>query len=354
MDSVIPTDVVVRTALFAGLALLTLATAILMQVLAMGLRARLDKRRQRRFVNTWRPIMAGATIGEIPEQLPAIHWKDRLRFLLLWNRIQQNVRGPATKLLNQLLVRTGMDGAARLYLDAGSPSARMIGITTLRYLAPPDAHERLVLLAQEAPAPVALAAARTLVMIDAQKNLPELIPIMLRRRDWTESRCLDICRTAGTESATANLLPVFRKADDKDRTRLLPLLECVHVRDRAAAMRDFLDVHPDDGNTATALDLLAVARRPEDIDRMRALLDHQQAHVRTIAAWFVGVLGHGEEDLHRLEILLGDHDWHVRQSAAAAIVVLHDVPRSRIEDLAHTLTDRYGQQALQRALETST
>lgn len=329
-----------------------LTVAILTQVLLIGLRAQASERRQTRFLATWKPIMSAAIVGEVSDSLPPVHWKDQLRFLLLWNRFQQSVRGPARETLNGLLRATGMHRVTRFYLEAGSPRARMVAITTTRYLAPPGSIRRLLLMAREAPGPVSVAAARTLAMIDPAKNLPKLIPVLLQRRDWSTPRCLDICRSAGTDNATASLLPVFQEGDRDTRERLLPLLECVNVNDRSRALRSFLEEHPNDTMTAPALDLLAVAQHPQDTQCMRDRIDHPRAQVRAIAASALGQLGSGREDMERLVTLLSDADWHVRQAAASALVGLHEAPMETIRELARTLPDPYGRNALQCALES--
>ena len=341
----------VRAAVLTGLVLFSLTLAIMGQVLLLGIRSRARERRQARFQATWRPIMAEATLGHLRQDLPDVHWQDHLRFLLLWNRFQQSVRGPARTALNQLLYATGMHLRTRLYLEAGSPQARMVAITTTRYLAPPGTNRRLLLMARRAPGPVAVAAARTLAMIDPDRNMPQLLRILLQRTDWSTPHCLDIINTAGQDSATATLLPAFRHGTFAARERLLPLLECTHIRERARGLRDFLDEHPDDSLTAPALDLLAVARNPRDTARMRESLEHPQPRVRAIAAQALGHTGSGEEDLARLQRLLSDANWHVRQAAANGIVALHHVPPEDIEHLSRHLPDPYGREALQRALE---
>ncbi|SEO44566.1 HEAT repeat domain-containing protein [Aquisalimonas asiatica] len=351
MDSVIHSDAVVQAAILTGLVLFALTMAIMAQVLWLGISARASEKRQARFLETWRPIMAAAALGDVQQVLPAIHWKDQLRFLLLWNRVQQSVRGQAHTALNQLLYATGMHTVTRLYLEAGSPRARMVAITTMRYLAPPGANRRLLLMARRAPGPVSVAAARTLVTIDPERNMPQLLPILLARRDWSTPHCIDIVNTAGPEAANATLLPAFREGTFAERERLLPLLESTHISQRTRALREFLDEHPDDSLTAQALDLLAVARNPYDTERMRALLDHPQPRVRAIAAQALGHTGAGTDDLQRLQPLLADASWYVRQAAAGGIVALHGLAPEAVEELSHTFPDDYGRQALQRALE---
>lgn len=353
MDFAIPSDAVVRAAVITGLLLLGLALLILLNVLLLGVRATLQARRDSQFRETWQPVMAAAAVGDVPPELPTLHWADHQRFLLLWNRMQQSLRGSARDHLNTLLQRTGMDRVARLHLEAGSTRASLIAINTFRHLLPEDTANRLLRLAREAPGPIAIAAARTLAGIDQQEHTATLVAIMLQRRDWSSTHCLDIVRTAPSQRAAAALLPAFREGSPAARERLLPLLECVQPMERAPALRAFLGEHPDDPLTAPALDLLTVARDPVDAELMRGFLGHPQAHVRAIAVWGLGKLGGGESDFQRMQALLCDPSWQVRQSAAAALVVLPDVDRVQLQRLVDGLGDAYGRLALERALEAS-
>lgn len=353
MDFAIPSDAVVRVALMTGLLLLGLTLLILLNVLLLGLSSARQARRDHGFREVWQPVMAAAAIGDIPRELPPLHWADHQRFLLLWNRMQQSVRGHARDHLNTLLQRTGMDRMARLHLEAGSTRARMIAINTFRHLRPEDTASRLLRLAREAPAPVAITAARTVAGIDNGQHTATLVAIMLHRRDWSSTHSLDIFRAAPTEQAATALLPAFRHGSPRERERLLPLLECVPPTQRAAALRAFLREHPDDPLTAPALDLLAVSRDPADLELMRGLVAHRQAHVRAIAVWALAKIGGGNSDFQRVQALLSDRNWHVRQSAAAGLVVLPGVEREQLHRLVDTLDDAYGQRALARALEAT-
>jgi hypothetical protein len=94
-------DLLVRVALAAGLAALGLTAALGIQVLLMRW-AKLRKERSRAsFLDAWRPLLYEAAMGS-PPPAPPLAARDEVSFLLLWNQLQDGLRGPPREGLNQL------------------------------------------------------------------------------------------------------------------------------------------------------------------------------------------------------------------------------------------------------------
>ena len=89
--------------------------------------------------------------------------------------------------------------AALRLLRRGNLRERLLAIVTLGQLRERAAWDQLLTIAQREGALLSVAAARALVMIDATKAVPELIPLLMRRADWPASRVANMLQIAGAD-----------------------------------------------------------------------------------------------------------------------------------------------------------
>lgn len=169
-------------------ALVTLGTAFLMLIAVVFLRLRLlaRRRREQRFLATWRPLMVQC-VEAVPASLPRVGRADRALFLQLWNHYQDSLRGDAGERLNELAARTGMDAVARSMLAQRSLRERLIAIVTLGHLADAGSLDALRRLARDEASLVSLAAAHAVLRIDPG-TLSWIIAESARRRPGQASR----------------------------------------------------------------------------------------------------------------------------------------------------------------------
>ena len=114
-----------------------------------GLRIATDRRRQA-MVTIWRPILAGSLI-EAPVSLPAIHPRDRVLFLYLWNHLQESIKGESSEELCKIIRRTKMDEVVHHFLVSGTMRQQLLAIVTLGHLKEESAPS--VVLVSSVPVP---------------------------------------------------------------------------------------------------------------------------------------------------------------------------------------------------------
>ena len=133
MGSAPDPELLVRVALAIGLTSLVLAAGTVLQILAMRRRRLRRQARVDRFLEVWRPRVYEAALGEPPRALPPLAAEDDVTFLLLWNQVQEGLRGPPRTGLNQLARMVGARVIALRRLDAADPTARLLALRTLGY-----------------------------------------------------------------------------------------------------------------------------------------------------------------------------------------------------------------------------
>src|SRR4029078_7524359 len=125
---------------------LVVALIMLAAVLVLRVRLLFRRRREERFMQTWRPLLMQAIEG-MPSSLPKMRAADRISFLRLWNHLQESVRGDATGNLNRLLVACGLENCVERLLESRSISSKLIGVATVGHLRQPGMEHKLRQLA---------------------------------------------------------------------------------------------------------------------------------------------------------------------------------------------------------------
>ncbi|MFY9317699.1 MAG: hypothetical protein WAO95_19345, partial [Burkholderiales bacterium] len=161
---------VVAAALAVGAGAVAACVALLLAVLVMRLRLAAGLAYERRFDERWQPVLAACALGA-PEQVPALEERDGPLFLALWLRAQESLRGEAQQHLNALAARVGADRLAVHYLASRDLRRELLALVAAGHLRLSGIWPLAEALAAEAPPAVALAAAQTLLRIDAPRAL---------------------------------------------------------------------------------------------------------------------------------------------------------------------------------------
>ncbi|MDR7192033.1 HEAT repeat domain-containing protein [Luteimonas terrae] len=343
-------DPVLRWALYvvAALTVVTLLTMVQVLVLAeLGAR-RLARRRA--FDDVWRPRLAEATLHNAPPSWTAPAADERLWFLLLWCRTQRKLRGQAHARLNRLLVDYGLHRAALDLLGRRQIHLRLVALAVLRQVGGPESWDGVAHFLQHRNPLLALAAAEVLVTIDPHRAMAEVLPVVVVRRDWTPQRISALCQLAGRTAVSSPLLAALRAASPEQVHRLATLAQWGDPARMAGWARAALGTSPDPRVRQAGLQVLGDLR--DDVDRpvLEAALADPEADVRLAAlkALRKQAAPAGRETLRAL---LTDLSWAVRQEAADAIAAQPTLDRIALEQFLDTVEDRYGQDALRRAIE---
>ncbi|ULA62260.1 MAG: HEAT repeat domain-containing protein [Nitrospira sp.] len=299
------------------------------------LRASTDRRRQQ-MMTVWRPILAQSLI-EAPDILPPIHPRDRVLFLYVWNHLQESIKGESSDELCAILRRTGMDHVVRHYLAKGTLRQQLLAIVTLGHLKDSSIWPRLVELAQDANAFRSFEAARALVRIDATKAIPELVPLLSQRADWSPLKVLTILQRAGNELVARALGEAAVQAEPLIAARLLRFLASTRNHRALPLIRPLLARRPLHENVlAGCLSLLGQCSDPQDLSTVRQYLTHPMWFIRVQAAAALGKMG-VKEDEGALIGLLSDSHWWVRYRAAEALSLLPSMTDDKLSILVQTL-----------------
>lgn len=344
-----PEDRMLQLALYCALGLGALTLLVLMQVLVLGEIFRRRAVRRQQFNEQWRPFFALCSLSdEMPPTHAPLPRRRQLWFLLQWNRTQLQLRGAARERMNRALIALGMDHHA-LSLLRGQVRGKLIGLTCLRHLADPVHWNAVQPLLLSRNSIVALAAAQTLVAMDAAKAMQLILPAAVDRPDWALPRLTSLCQQAGEQAVTTPLLIVLSSSEDPRRERLVPLLVQGDPRHAAPWARARLNEDASAEQLQVALRCLSELGDPRDRPRLLRALQHDQPDVRLAALQALHKQARGDDGEVFLP-LLSDSSWWVRQAAADSLATMPGATLEGLQRLLDQVHDRYGKDALRRAM----
>jgi HEAT repeat protein len=343
----------------AATAALTLALLIL--VFLLRARRLMRERRLRRFLNVWQPILT-SSIEVASSDVPRLARRDLMDFLLIWNHLHESLLDEAKDHLNQIAKALSIGEAAARILRRGNLRERLLAIITLGQLGERTAWDALLRIAREEGALLSVTAARALIMIDAGRAVPLLIPLLTRRPDWPASRVATMLQMAGPDiiseplvrAAVASSLEASINTSNGESgghavnhsARLIRYLELAHTVSALPATRAIVRSAHDPEILAAWLRLLKSA---EDLEVVRDCLTHEDWRVRVQAVSALGRIGVAEDE-GRLILLLSDREWWVRYRASQALSRLPSVSTSRLKSLREEQSDPFARDILTQVL----
>lgn len=338
-----------QLALYCALGLGGLTLLVMIQVMLLGEVARRRATRRQSFNDQWRPFFALCSLDdELPEPVPALPRGRQLWFLLQWNRTQLQLRGAARERMNRALIALGMDLHA-LTLLRGRVRGKLIGLTCLRHLADQAHWDAVQPLLMNRNVIVSLSAAQTLIAMDAVRAMQLILPAAVTRLDWALPRLASLCQNAGEQAVTLPLLISLAGSEDPRRERLIPLLIHGDPRHAAPWARARLEENAAPEQLQVALRCLCELGDPRDRVRLLRAVQHSDADVRLAALQALHKQARNE-DSEVFMPLLADPSWWVRQAAADSLATLPGVTAVSLQALLNQVQDRYGRDALRRAI----
>jgi hypothetical protein len=332
---------VVWLAFWIGVVVIALTALLLMQILLLRVLMIVRERRDRRFILTWRPLMAQSLV-ELPAEVPKIPPRQWMRFLFLWNHFQGTLRGGARGQMNRLARRAGMHHAALHLLNRGKTRERLAAMRALSYLGELRAWEYLLEFASHSDPLFSLAAAQALVRIDARSAIATLMPAIVSRTDWSPTAVASLLREAGPDAISGPLAGAVWHAPAEHRPRLIRYLGLAHMKSASEVVHRLL-ASPQDQEVIAAC--LLTARSPDDLPLIRAHLHHPAWPVRVQAVAALGRIG-DSHDVEHLSGALSDREWWVRYRAAQALAGLPFVDLGQLRRIHGALKDRYARDIL--------
>ena len=336
---------------------------LLMFILILLLHARLlvRERQRRQFLNVWEPILM-RSVEVAFSDVPRLSRRDLMNFLLLWNHLHESLLDEAKDHLNQIARALSIGDVALRMLRSRNLRERLLAIMTLGHLRERLAWDSLFDIAENGGALLSVAAARSLVIIDATTAVPRLMPLLIRRDDWPASRVATMLQTAGADVISDQIATAaiqYARAHDLEdggaapqrqainhSARLIRYLELAHTGPALPAARAIAESSNDPEVVAACLRLL---KSSEDLPIVRHSLAHEDWRVRVQAASAMGRIG--EDDDEQLLIpLLSDQEWWVRYRAAQALAYLPSMREPRLKEIQAAQANPFARDILTQAL----
>ena len=326
-------------------AALVVTIGLALQVLVMRERAARREGRRGRLFATWRPILFEYLVGGTPP-VPTLSRRDEESWLLLWNQLQDGVRGEPRTGLNAVADAVGAQAIACRLLQRGDAVARLLALRTLGYLGREGDARLVAEHLDDAQGYLGLAAAGAMVHIDPTLAPDLILPRLVARVDWP----VPLFATVLSEADPTRLVKRFRALMDglspEQIVRVLPLVSILDPGSRDAILGALLTL-------ATDVDVVTAALKrvgsPALLDHVRRGCQHQAWAVRTQAAGALGRVGE-PRDRDLLLRALSDPQWWVRYRAAQALSSGRFGPAAEIAKLAALLEDRFARDIVAHAL----
>ena len=339
------TQAIVQFGWMATAGIHVFAALILIWVLLLQSMRRRTVRRQARLMRIWQPLLVECLMA-IPPTLPTIEPRDHHRFLLLWNHIQETIKGTATEQLNDVARRLGLAEVAIRLLRKTGLRDRLLAVTTLGRMKETSAWNDLLLLAQSENPMLSLEAVHALVRINAPRAVPCVAPSIARRRDWSPLKVTSILSEAGPPIVAAALVQIMPVAEPAVLARLIRHLASTRCATALPPIREYLAQDQlSDEVTAACLSFFGECSDPQDLPTIRAYLGHPVWFVRLQATVALGKVGLPEDEVLLIG-LLEDAHWWVRYRAAEALTNLPSMNEDKMERLQMTLPSLEAQEIL--------
>ena len=338
-------DPALRLAAGVGATAIALTFAMAGLVILMRVRALRLARRHQAALLTWRPVLVRAAAGEAA-QAPQLLAAERVPLLLLWNQMQESLRGESHDRLNIVGEQLGLYALARRLETSRHLAARVLGHATLGHFAHAGDWQRLDQGMRELHTPASLAAARALLRIDAQAAAPQVLERYLAHSDWPAPRVGTLLRESPHEAIGASFVQRLVDGSLYERLRLLPLLRFAEVPNIDSVLDRLV-------RTSREPQVLSIALRqlhgPAALADVRKLAAHEDPLVRSAAAQALGRIGVGD-DQDLLLGLMADTNWWVRYRATQSLLGMPGMGADDAVQLRRMLGDRYARDMLDQVL----
>ncbi len=349
-------DPVLRIAVYSVMALASVTLLMMLNVLVLSELATRRERRRAAFTQLWRPVLTAWSIGEY-EKFPPLTQKrqeERLWLLLMWVSLQRQLRGSTKEKLNAFFNHLVMDDYVVALLGSRKVHRRLLALTCLRYVGEERHWVSVAPLVMSSNAIESLAAAQVLVAMNPARAMQFLVPFYMQRRDWAYLRFKSLCKQAGRTAAGPPLLTALQQGSPM---RIVALLEWVLPAKAAGWARRCLHQTPVSVEMSkeqcdavcASLRCLAELHDRQDRELLINALDHPLPQVRAEAVVAFKRQANSDDEAQFIRVL-SDSNWWVRQAAADALVALPGIEAHHLSALYEGLQDRYGRDALRRAM----
>ena len=329
--------------------LISLTILVLLIVIYYRLRSILREHRRNAFAAVWQPLLEHC-IYELPDSLPPLPTRDLINFLLLWNMMQENLRGEVRENLNFMARWLNIDSRIKNKMKTANLYEQLLYINTvglMRSIVLWDLLEDTLL--ENKQQILALAAAKALVRINDKRAAGVIIPLVAVRTEWPLSAVASIISQIRPAYVTETLQDVIVRMPEPMILRMTRYLQFATKEAAIAMAIDIIGKYDNDNLTAACINVLGELDHGEHLELVRSFAHHNNWVIRLQAVMALGKLGTAD-DVPLLVDMLSDHEWWIRHRAAQSLATLPFIDHTFLEDTIAQLTDKYAIEALQQAV----
>ncbi|MDF2614529.1 MAG: heat repeat protein [Clostridia bacterium] len=316
-------------------------TSIILFIIIMIKRFYLIRKQKRdeRLLEEWRSILLKNLYG-VPAPFKNIPKKNISLFLILWNNLQDILKGPEKEQLSQLARSLHINHIALTMLSSRKLSKRLLAISVLGNLREKKAWSRLHEFAKSENMTLAITAIHALAKIDPEKSVTIVISFMVHRQDWPNYRLVVILSEIGAGRFSNPLANEIRLLPSLKQPRLLNMMNFGDGKVVLPLVKQLLAATHNNEVISSCLNLLSIFGDHRDVPIVKAYLNHKEAFIRMWGVKTLASIGN-ESDLLALERCLSDRDWWVRYRAAEAIKLLPTTTDEKILEIRSRQSDRF-------------
>lgn len=342
-------DPIVMLVMYLDIALLVITLALFTLVVIFRLRLNAQEMRRERFMKRWEPILE-SSFHNGPQILPYLKRADMMNFLLVWNRMQENVFGEVRERLNHIAHLLKIDVTVCNMLRTGKTSNRLLAINTVGHLRERRAWEDLRSIVRENEnTMLVLTAVRALARIDAEEAASVYVPLLGQHLDWPKSQVAVILEDLGPKALSGFLREAILHATEEELPRLICYLQFTTKETALAVATKLLRMYSNPEVIAASIHVIGEFAEKE-VDIVRSYVKHDSWVVRLQVVRVLGKLG-TYDDIKLLLELVCDKEWWVRYRAASALVNLKFMTTEFAEQIRRKQSDAYARDALTQAIE---
>jgi len=332
-------------AFYAGGVALLLLVFLVVQIFLTRLYLIVELKRKKKVQLVWRKIIGEILAGESPE-LPKVKRSEVFYVLEEFDYVFGIIRGSEVDSLRKEFGKIIFPSPIKNYLKSFNVKKRLFALITLGHIRDEDSWDLIVELLVQTQPVLSLSAARSLVLINPERAMNEVIPAILQRNDIPWANIAHVLKLAGPKVVCRKLSGLIFDTLEMRQASLLRLYDVIQCEAEFSITTRILSRTVEDKVKSVCLN---ISQDPGIVFQARQYAHHDRWHVRMNAAVALGRFGK-EEDIPLLTGLLKDSQWWVRYRAAQALVSMPFVDHGKIQQIRADLKDRYADDILVQVL----
>lgn len=293
--------------------------------------------KEKYLVTEWKAILLDS-LYDSPASINNISKRNIDLFLNLWNKLQENLKGPEKEKLNQLADSINMNKTAMKMLSSRRYSKRLLAISILGNLRDEQAWDKLQEFSNSNNITLAISSIHALAKINPDRAVNILISFMVNSDGWPKYRISMLLNEVGADRYSKPLVKEILLLNSEKQSYLLSMMLFADGLVVLPLVKQLLATATDYEVISSCLNLIATFGDHRQISIIKKYLDHDVPYIRMNAVKALAFIG-TEDELSYLEKCLYDKDWWVRYRAAEAIKMLPTMTYNKLLEIRDRQTD---------------